>query len=280
MQQVLAGPIANVQVLHLPEPETPIWEGLQWGRYDDPLTPAFWASQTWMAQIEKDDDFRLGRTLREEVVYCLLGGYGAPAEVGLAAADRMCRYLESRGSIRPERGDLDRVLKEPLQIGNRSVRYRFASQRAKYLADILRELEGIDEAALSDLELRNFLRTLPGIGPKTASWIVRNRRASDHVAILDVHIVRACAAMGVFPPGEDPSRHYEKLEKRFLEFCSAIKTRASHLDATMWMTMRSVSHQFMQQLIDSFPTSKHPKEVLRNGVGNVGIQRKPKPRRR
>lgn len=98
-------------------------------------------------------------------------------------------------------------------------RYRFASQRAKYLAGTLAGLNEIDEDDLGDLELRDALCGLPGIGPKTASWIVRNRRGSDAVAILDVHIVRACVHMGVFPDKADPARHYLDLERRFLDFC-------------------------------------------------------------
>src|SRR3546814_6148465 len=92
------------------------------------------------------------------------------------------------------------------------------------------------------------LPILPGIGPKTASWIVRNRRASDHVAILDVHIVRACSAIGVFPEGAQPARRYADLEQRFLAFCEATQSRASAMDAVMWSTMRSLSRGLLQQL--------------------------------
>jgi endonuclease III len=41
--------------------------------------------------------------------------------------------------------------------------------------------------------------SLPGIGPKTASWIARNWLDADDVAILDIHIMRVGQVIGLFP---------------------------------------------------------------------------------
>ena len=79
---------------------------------------------------------------------------------------------------------------------------------------------------------------LPGIGPKTASWIVRNWLGSDDVAILDVHVLRAGILMGLFPEDCRLPKDYEVLEKKFLDFARAIQVRASLLDAIMWRDMR------------------------------------------
>lgn len=84
---------------------------------------------------------------------------------------------------------------------------------------------------------------LRGIGPKTASWIVRNHLGADDVAILDVHITRACVAAGVFPEDADPRRDYFGLETRFLAFCAAIDEPARRLDAIMWDCMRRISRR-------------------------------------
>ncbi|WP_332119549.1 endonuclease III domain-containing protein [Azorhizobium caulinodans] len=250
MQQVIAEISGRFERLSLPDPTAPVWPGLRWGRFDEPLTPAFWASQAWMAKPEREDDYRLGRSLKEEVIYCLLGGHGAPAEVGLAASRRVCEVLRSTGNPKPSRVELERLLREPLCVSGRPVRYRFAAQRAHYLAGALGRLAEVEHDHLGDVALRDALCALPGIGPKTASWIVRNRRASDHVAILDVHIVRACSAIGVFPEGAQPARRYADLEQRFLTFCEATQSRASAMDAVMWSTMRSLSRGLLQQLVD------------------------------
>ncbi len=250
MQQVIADVCGRFEVLELPRAEAEVWPGLEWGRFDQPLTPAFWASQAWAAQPERDENYQLGKSLAEEVIYCILGGHGAPAEVGLAASRRVCAALPNATLPVLSVSVLDELLREPLIVNGKKVRYRFAAQRARYLAGAMELLGDIVEVDLSDLALREALCGLPGVGPKTASWIVRNRRGSDSVAILDIHIVRACAAMGVFPDNANPARGYAKLEERFLTFCHATESRASAMDAVMWSTMRNISHSFLQQLID------------------------------
>lgn len=251
MQQVIAGIDGHYRFLDLPGPEAEIMPGIQWGAFEHILSPAFWVSQSWMQDDGGEIDFTLTQSLREEVVTCLLGGHGAPAEVGLAASARVLDALASQDSGHLSQGRLEALLLEPLIVKGRPVRYRFARQRAKYLAGALVGLDDIDETSLTDVEFRDALCGLPGIGPKTASWIVRNRRASDAVAILDVHIIRACEHMTVFPNGSDPARHYLDLESRFLDFCSAGGVRASVVDAVMWHTMRSMDRKLLSSLIDT-----------------------------
>jgi thermostable 8-oxoguanine DNA glycosylase len=240
LQRVIGEFDGKYQVLELPDPWQLLMDGLRWGAFDHPLTPAFWASQAWMAG-------------HPEVVYCLLGGYGIPAEVGVAAAERICGALAESPDFSLGQRLLEQMLSRPLTLRGRAVRYRFAAQRAKYLSGALEMLPDIDDATLGDVELRNALLSLPGVGPKTASWIVRNRRGSDKVAILDVHIVRACRIMDVFPPAAEPARHYGQLERRFLSFCAATGSFASNMDAVMWKTMRAISPKLMQQLVDPGP---------------------------
>ena len=98
--------------------------------------------------------------------------------------------------------------------------------------------KGVDCATLSVLDLRRKLLELEGVGPKTASWIVRNLLGTDEVAILDIHVLRACQAMQLFPDAVSLPRDYVPLEKRFLAFASAIAVRASILDMVMWVEMR------------------------------------------
>ena len=234
----------------LPHEMDEVWPGLLWGRFEQPLTPAFWACQAWMSEPDGDENYRLGRTLKEEIIFCLLGGHGAPAEVGLAASARICEAYQRADNQQLPQSELERLLREPLTVKGRSVRYRFAAQRARYLAGTFERFDEADLEALGDIELRDALCEMPGIGPKTASWIVRNRRGSDQVAILDVHIVRACSAIGVFPTDANPSRNYSQLEERFVSFCTATESRASAMDAVMWSTMRSLSQDLLQQLID------------------------------
>lgn len=212
---------------------------LQWGTAEMPLTPAYWAAQSWMWALEEPEHFRLGRTLSEEMLACILGGYGIPAEVGLAAYDRLRRVLREDPCVLTEIDRVRSLLSEPLLIGARRVRYRFANQKAGYIADAFRRLPEIDEA-LADRPLRDRLTELRGFGPKTASWVVRNWRASDEVAILDIHILRAGVQLGIFPAKWSVERHYGQLEEAYLEFAADLGVKASILDSVMWMTIRQL----------------------------------------
>ena len=257
MQQVIAKIGGRFERLNLPSANSTVWPVLLWGRFDQPLTPAFWTSQAWMAAPVRSEDYRLGRSLTEEVVFCLLGAHGAPAEVGLAAASRVCETIRNSNTSTLSCGELEELLLTPLQIGERVIRYRFAKQRARYLAGAFEQLTETDFCQLNDISLRQALCALPGIGPKTASWIVRNHRGSDRVAILDVHIMRACSAIDVFPENLEPARHYTELEQRFLAFCEATGSRASAMDSIMWSTMRSLSRSLLQQLVDRVRNFTH-----------------------
>ncbi len=265
MQRVIGGSEGIYRFLELPDPDEWLMPGVRWGSFEHALTPAFWVSQAWQAG-EPTQGFALCANLTEEVVTCLLGGHGMPAEVGLAASVRVIEVLREIG---PERITLARaiaILTTPLNVNGRPARYRFVNQRAKYLVGCLEGLTQVNESELSDLDLRNALCALPGIGPKTGSWIVRNRRGSDAVAILDLHIVRACEHMKVFPERADPARRYFDLEARFLEFCERAGVRASVVDAVMWATMRKMSRPMLKLLVDPPATVGEPLPLFEWGA--------------
>jgi hypothetical protein len=162
-----------------------------------------------------------------------------PAEVGLAAF----RAVRDEGLIRvappPSADQLGRCLSSQLRVGHRLVFYRFANQRSQRLARALAGLAQLDVPA-DPLTLRENLLELSGIGLKTASWIVRNQTETDAVAIVDIHIYRACVAAGIFDASWRLPRDYRKCEAAFLAFAAEAKVRASQLDACMWEQIREL----------------------------------------
>lgn len=239
----------------LPEATDLVLPGVVWGAFDELLTPAFWLGQAWQHQaLGTFNDLRLGRSLAEELAACLLGGFGMPAELGLAAY----RRLRDRGLLndRPAAADLERSLSQVFLLNGRPRRYRFPRQRAVFLAACLADLDGFLEPE-DDGELRDRLTAMRGIGPKTASWIVRNYRASNAVAIIDVHILRACRHMGLFPSEWLPSKHYRQLECKFLEFAAALQTPASLLDGLIWHYMRGLSSTIRSPWMPPTALSSH-----------------------
>ncbi len=162
-----------------------------------------------------------------------------PAELGLGAYDAVRRegLLDLQEKV--DVGRIEAVLSKPIPYGHGYRAYRFPRQKARYLAGCLERLRCFSEPN-SDRALRDALATFPGVGLKTASWVVRNYRASHAVAVLDVHILRACRNVGLFPATWTPQSHYRALEAKFLAFASALNTDAGLLDAVMWDFMRRI----------------------------------------
>lgn len=228
---------STVYSFALPNPDNEVMPGVRWGSHEQLFTPAYWAVQSWIHERAGNPfQTRLGNTLSEEIAACLLGGYGMKAEVGVAAFEKLrdLGFLSRNGVTHLE---IAKVLEEPLRVNGGTVRYRFATQRSRYLSETLNRVAK-EEPPTEDLSLRSWLLQFPGIGLKTASWITRNWRQSDEVAIIDVHLFRACRMMGLFE-SQTLGPHYLKMERLFIEFAKALRVRTSQLDALIWCQMRT-----------------------------------------
>lgn len=224
--------------LTLPEADEPILPGVRWGRVDVVFSSAYWAGILRSCPATAQQH-RLTASLRDELALCLLGGFGMPAEVGLAAF----ASLRDSGLLDPSRLDVAavaRILREPLAPGDgRRGRYRFPEQKSRYLVAALRDFDAGGVPDSSATMLRNGLLRLAGIGWKTASWITRNWLASNDVAILDVHVMRAGYLAGVFDRVTWRPVDYPTLERRYLDWAAALGVPAADFDAVVWREMRS-----------------------------------------
>jgi N-glycosylase/DNA lyase len=245
----------ELYVLELPAPNADVIDGVKWGRFDHIFSPAFWFSRVWY-QRSHLVAYRLGENLVEEIVACLLGGYGLPAEVGLAAFER----LKQRGLLSTlpcSENKIRAALMEPLIVDGRQVHYRYPQQRGHFVAQALNRFATESPPIHDDLALRAWLLRFKGVGPKTASWITRNFLDSDNVAILDIHIYRAGLLAGLFRPDQTVVRDYARLEDRLVRFARGLNVRLAVLDALMWCEMRQMG---------SFALS-----ALRNRGYSVGV---------
>lgn len=208
---------------------------VRWGQPWQAGTAAHWVALAGTVAGDERGAYRhrIGSTLREEVAVCLLGGFGLPYETGLAAFEAVRRrgLLDQR--VRPCAGDIEAVLREPVTVNGRPRRYRFPAQRAARLAAALAYVDRWPTPR-SPLEVREWLLRAPGVGPKTASWIVRNHYGSDEVAVLDIHVLRAGVAAGVFDPNWSVQRHYLLMEGFFLSWARVGRVSAGDLDAVIW----------------------------------------------
>jgi N-glycosylase/DNA lyase len=204
----------------------------QWGLPHELGTAAFWVEQT--RRRSPQGGHRLGETLAEEVVACLLGGYGVRAWVGLAAFKRLRRRGLVSPCDPPSSKHLEAALAEPLSVdGYGPIRYRFPNQRAERIAAALRILSE-ESPPTNGHELRDWLLGISGIGPKTASWVARNWSGGDGIAIIDVHIHRAGLAAGFFPDHWKLPRDYGRFEQAFCAVAQLGGVSSAALDARIW----------------------------------------------
>lgn len=203
-------------------------------------TPAFWIDQTRRRQ--RPETYQVGSTLLEEVALCLLGGYGVTEQMAFAAFTRCRERALLTGALVSE-ADLCAALSEPMNVPSRDkpVRYRFPISKAHRLAAAIEHLSANSPPSVDDpRQLRDWLTRLPGVGPKTASWAVRNLTRSDVIAVIDIHIRRAGIAAGVFDPAWKLPRDYRIFEEAFVAWAHVGAVNTADLDACIWSSLASL----------------------------------------
>lgn len=232
------------EAVALRDPNEVVVPGVVWGRPEWVPSAAFWASMVAWADETTDGFVEREVPLAEAVGFCLLGGYGITAEVNHAVHEHLrengAYNFASTLPVEPTAKRLESLLREPINVGRRRVRYRFPHQRAHRLAYALRQLAEDPPPTGNANVFRDHLMRINGIGPKTASWVARNWLGSTAVAILDIHIIRAGQIIGLFPQDVRLPRDYFPMERRFLDFAEAIGACPALLDAVMWRTMRNM----------------------------------------
>lgn len=188
--------------------------------------------------------------IEREILFCLLGGFGISFEHGRSAAEKLVPltpFAEGR-----EDDDLFDVVYsalsrdqfEPPRRDGSFRRYRFPKRKASLIVGARRWL--LDHAPLHELvrdlpngpERRRFLCGCPGVGMKTASWLLRNLGWDGQLAILDVHILRALKAAGRVSEDISMPRDYETAEAAFLGWCHELGAPPSAFDLFLWEWQR------------------------------------------
>lgn len=216
-------------------------------------------SEAWLAHASRYTERVASKSLRvneqdcqRELVFCLLGGYGVKYELARSATE----VLDERGVLGRciRSGDrlqrwlqdlLDRPWYRPTRADGGGCRYRYPKRKALLLRqadDWLREhaRDGLLEhlAKIGDEhERREWLCGCPGVGPKTASWLLRNIGLGDRLAILDVHVLRAMQATGRAGEWQLP-RHYAQLESAFLDWTTSLDAPPAAFDLFLWEYQR------------------------------------------
>lgn len=169
--------------------------------------------------------------LWEEMVFCIFTA-GASARMGLRSVEAI-RHLLAEGT--------ERELAEALKS-----RHRYPNSRSGYIVvtrEFLREDCGLRlgerlESFRDPLARRDWLareRRIKGLGYKEASHFLRNVGFRGY-AILDKHILRSLAEVGVIESPVPPATRarYLETEERLKRFAHDVRIDFDELDLVLW----------------------------------------------
>jgi thermostable 8-oxoguanine DNA glycosylase len=189
-------------------------------------------------------------SLDDELLFCLLGGYGVSYELNRSAAD-VLKSIEPFDRAHDEdllhatlETTLDEPRYEPRKKDGALRRYRYPSRKASLIIAARRWL--LEQPPIQDLltalpteqRRREHLCQCPGVGLKTASWLLRNLGLARNLAILDIHLVRALTQSGRLTFEIRLPRDYELVERAFVGWCTELDADPGAFDLFVWEWQR------------------------------------------
>jgi N-glycosylase/DNA lyase len=184
---------------------------------------------------EFEEVWRKGSDARlwEELVFCIFTA-GASARMGLNSINAIRSLL------------LDGESEQMTNALKMAGAHRFPVARPRYIVTTRAYFRANFDMALrkrlrsfSDpFERRDWLaqeKQIKGLGYKEASHFLRNVGIKGH-AILDKHVMKCLAEVGVLDSAKPPStrKSYLEIEQRFLKFSRDIKVNSDELDLVLW----------------------------------------------
>jgi len=122
---------------------------------------------------------------------------------------------------------------------------RFRNNKARYLVrarefftvDGNMRIKSILSSNTDPVERRRFLvENVRGMGWKEASHFLRNTGFGEDLAILDRHVLKNLAALGVIPriPPSLTAKRYLEIEAAMRTFARKVRIPLAHLDFVLW----------------------------------------------
>jgi N-glycosylase/DNA lyase len=188
--------------------------------------------------------------VRRELVFCVLGGHAVSFELALSATDAvmgLAPFHESWAESQLKQRVVDELSTpqfEPRHKDGELRRHRFPIRKANLLIQARSWVLAQGEltqclAAIADEDSRRkWLCECPGLGLKSASWLLRTTGLAANLAVLDVHVLRAMAEHSEFECVRLP-RDYTRLEQRFRDWCVELGTTVAALDLFLWQWERA-----------------------------------------
>jgi N-glycosylase/DNA lyase len=191
------------------------------------------------------------RTIESELLFCLLGGHGVTFELARSAAsvletlsifDSSWKAADLELTIWSE---LSAAQFEPTRQDGSLRRYRYPRRKAHLIARAAAWVgyhAPLREALLAfseEVSRRDLLCECPGIGLKTASWLLRNVGLANDLAVVDIHVVRALTVANRIVAARLP-KDYQYIERCFLAWCEEMDAPPAAFDLMLWEWQRAV----------------------------------------
>lgn len=188
--------------------------------------------------------------IEDELLFCLLGGYGITEEHGRSAWLTV-RQLEPFSGFWRDDDLFQKIMAtlevpqfEPRRADGSLRRYRFPKRKAAIIVKArrwVRSRKPLEDCLLywdDPKDRRRILLGCPGLGLKSASWLLRNLGMGDELAVLDVHLVRALQDAKRIDNKIRLPRDYYAVEKAFLDWCHELNAPSAAFDLFIWEWQR------------------------------------------
>jgi N-glycosylase/DNA lyase len=166
-----------------------------------------------------------------ELAFCLL----TPQSKAKLCWQKIESLSKNRKLFRASAPELARSIC-PVRFHNNKARYIVEARKLFSKSGKISVRERL--SALGDPEeMRNWLvKNIKGLGMKEASHFLRNVGLGDDLAILDRHILRNLADLGVIPgiPKTLTVKNYLDIEARMKDFSEKAGIPLAHLDLLFW----------------------------------------------
>lgn len=189
------------------------------------------------------------RRLWEELVFCILS-----SQVNFELSHAVTQKIKDSGILKSKTTDhyfherLGAILREPVTLSGRSVKYRFPNSKAKQVTATRNNIYGSGLRLVElfrknhePLSLRKTLINLaPGLGMKQASMYLRNVNCTFDLAVIDAQILRYMQLMGL---GVDHSsgitqNQYLAKENLLIKHTQGFGYPVGCVDYAIWIVMR------------------------------------------
>jgi N-glycosylase/DNA lyase len=166
-----------------------------------------------------------------ELAFCLL----TPQSSAKVCWGAVSKLKQENLLLKGKAADLEPHLRQ-VRFGESKARY-IIEARDMFTNDSGLQLKTRIESFYNSFELREWLvENVKGLGYKEASHFLRNIGLGEQFAILDRHILRNLASLGVIPeiPISLTKKRYLEIEEKLRRFAAEIGIPMADLDLLFW----------------------------------------------